>query len=524
MSDRVEYSRLVPESLQRQLQTYGELLGNTYKTEVSVQALQYTSAYVGNILRSRNLRAIEVQSDEVERAAKIANNLYSAPPLQILCIDGRVVPVLVGGFSAGIGGALRLPGGEVKEVVRDYLDPSGIYKIIPGSNLDNMFDQAFEKYDRINEILDSHIGCAAKKTDEMARGRSLSDDGLLKDVKRKKQIAQAMIKHVESKYQGTKQVTPIQFSFDPHNGFGYMGLETDEALTFAESAKGFNSEVLTSLTQSGKILSTQALVFDPKIQEVFMKNVFPIDWKNEYAQSADHFWTNISTMHAELIPYLKQKIKHIYKDTITEEELSDRALLLLSNAYSGFLHNYEQQYAYKEHVEEGINVSVGAYGPFDMPFFAVHNHDVDNLPGTVAFAATIVRGNRTSDRIAKPALFEKKSDFIEAPVVTMVAETLRLEDVSLDHITNMDFSDLPYVNWYNMTDSEFSTYLTTKQKDISFIEYDLLNDLRKKMIRLYTSRVSTADQLLEGNLIAFPVITGKNREIKAIIPFFMKGY
>ncbi len=73
---------------------------------------------------------------------------------------------------------------------------------------------------------------ASRGKSEDRNGRLPSDGELLQDIKRKREIAQAMKKYTQERYYGTKTIHPNQFSFDPHNGYGYMRLETDPALAF----------------------------------------------------------------------------------------------------------------------------------------------------------------------------------------------------------------------------------------------------------------------------------------------------
>lgn len=523
--EQVNRELLMNPSLKRQYDVFSGLMADLFFPRRSSRdiemkrAMQMTSDFQ-EIIFSRNERSQEVQMGEVKEAAVIANGLYTHPVFQTLCIDGRVLPVFVGGFSAGIGGSIRTPAGDLKEVVKDR---KGGNKILTGSNIDIMLDEAFKKNDEINELLDSHVSCAAKTKGETDRGKKPSDGGLLQDVKRKMDIAEAMIKHVEEKFHGKKKVNPIQISFDPHNGYAYMGLETPEALRIGEKRKGYDPDTLEELVLDGKVLSTHALSFDTTIKRAFESRLFTPDWKTQYPETAYQLWSNIYEMSDELLPIIVKKIMSIYGSFMPPNEVHDRALLLLTNAYSGFLHNYEQkEYPHGKHMEAGINITVGMHGPHEMPLFAVNDHDIDNLPGNTAFAATIVRANREAGRVVSGIL--EGQDFVEAPIPLMVTETVKNSNLTWKNIGDIDFSDLPFVDWFRMKDFEFEDYLIEKSPNIDAIEVRAINNLRKKMIRLYTPRVPTSEQFMRSDLVPLPVITDKNREIKAVIPFFIPGY
>src|SRR5690606_30084858 len=108
-------------------------------------------------------------------------------------------------------------------------------------------------------------------------------------------------------------IIPIQTSFDPHSGFLYMGLETDEALRYvSENGGEYTEKVLQDLVRKGKVLSTLQLIGDLQLDTVFLEHIFPLDWKAKYVESAGLFWKNISTFKESVLPAIEEKVKEVF--------------------------------------------------------------------------------------------------------------------------------------------------------------------------------------------------------------------
>src|SRR5205085_2843984 len=139
----------------------------------------------------------------------------------------------------------------------------------------------------------------------------------------------------------------------------------------------------------GKIISNEVLTTDAVVVSVFDEYDFPINWKKEYIQSAKSFWHAVSVMKKKILPFYYEKLQTIYPhlketDPQTKQELEIRAMLLLTNGFSGYLHRkhphgetHQQaniHYPYGVHTEEGIIISQGEFPPYSISMFALSSN------------------------------------------------------------------------------------------------------------------------------------------------------
>lgn len=495
------------------------------------RGMDFIHKFYLTFIGERNSRANEVESEDVQKAVEIASHLFGNPIFGVMCIDGRVLPTLFGGFPAKFGGFLRVPAGDLPEFVQGK--HNGL-TLLENSNFHRRLDDAFQKNNTVIQILDSHVACAAREKETKGRGEESNDHGLLRDVMRKREIAQAMIQHTETRHP-SKTVIPIQFSFDPHNGYGYMGLEKTNAVAYASQNGGFTPEVIKTLVgQSNRtygVISTEELAHGPGVEHVFRQHAFEINWKYNYGPSAIQFWTAIDRMRDTLLPLIRDRVCAIYPEKHDDREIEIRALLLLTNAFSGYLLN-QKSYEFNTHNEQCVVVSEGGYGPFATASFAVFSRARAQLATNVDFAASIVRDNRGAGRIHdQTANFGNEKSFKKAPVPVIVEEIVRgeLTDKDWEKIRAIDFSDLPSMqyrgaDWRTMTKHEFSVYINSKDPSIEWRVVEALNTLRERMAILYNPEQSTAAQLIDGAIVALPVLADAERRIQAIVPFILSGY
>lgn len=493
-------------------------------------------------LTDRNIRAEEVQSKHYEKIKNLANAQFPVPTLWNLCMDGRVKSVVINGMTAGVGGTIRVPGGILREFIRDE---TGNCTLRRKSNFASLLVNAlsWEHVDTISEVFDSHVGCAARNVEEQARGRNLTDMGLLSDVLHKKEMLQALNVFITTLYGNKKHVIGIQTSFDPHCGYLYMGLETDGALDIAkeraqEIAKKdgkkhrweYTGEVLRSLIHAEKIIFTEELVKLPEIKRVFENNVFVLNWEKDYIKTAETFWNNISNMKESLTPILQKKLISIYphlkkKDLLSSREVEERTMILLTNAYSGFLNNYYGTYPYGVHREECIKVSLGGFPPYDISAFVVLSSDEKNLVSNIELAAALVRANRAQERVEdRSGNFQDPEEFAQAPVPLIIQEILddELDQNEWDRVCSIMWDDMPH-DWDSLTDREFFSYLETKG-DIHLRVGIAMNNLRQKMAILFDPDQILSGRLVSHHKVALPVIVDKNRINYFIVPFIKHGF
>jgi hypothetical protein len=486
----------------------------------------------------RNQRADEVASETYTRVKDLANKQFVAPTLWNLCMDGRVLAILINGATSGVGSSIRVPGGILREFVRGK---DGKLQLIPTSNYARLLERAFYRYNAsiLYEVFDSHIACAARKAEELAHGYDALDDGLFADVLNKKEMADATSSFIEKKFGATKRVVTLQTSFNPHTGFLLMGLETKKAVSYAKNhGSVYTSEVLGALVQQKLLLSAEKLSKEKAVAAVFQSHLFDLDWREKYVQSADVFWHNIEKMRPLLLPIIVSKLEAIYPQLSNtkngKEELLERAALVLTNAYSGFLHNHhgktfggkaERDYPYGVHREEGVKVSEGGYPPYEISMFVVFSLDKKNLAANIELASALVRSNRREKRVLdRSGTFSDPVEFAKAPVPVIIQGIVRDEVSSeeWERVSRVDWSDLPE-NWDSMSAPDFYTYLQSKGQ-MSIAVANGINRLREKLSVLYDPDNPTSSHLIEHYKVALPVIVGKSRRNYFVVPFVKLGF
>lgn len=498
---------------------------------------KYLGVFFASLARERGARAADVESFEVHEAAEIANSIFKSPVFSMMCVDGRINPTLVFGMIAQMdGGVKETPAGDTNDFANTV---SGTVTLLPGSSTDLQIRSVFEKYDSVNQVLDSHVACAAREKHSVALGEPVFDHGLLQDVLRKSDMASAMRARVLKSHPG-KTVTPIQISYDPHDGYLFMGLETENALEAArKDGKGFTSEVLEKLTERGCVVHTKALIADPEISSVFESAygqlVHRHDWKENYRFTAHQFWRDIATMRPTLAPLLIKKLTDKngpFPEGLPDAELQDRAMLLLSNAFNGYCNNggpKQGHFEFAHHEETFVQVSKRDFRPCTNMGFSVDSTGLENLSGNVEFASTIVRANRLTKRVGAPDEYSAET-FAAAPIGVTVKEivTFEVSEEQWEALEGIDWSFLQTLrdgkDWTMLTKEEFLHELTDHHPHISADLASSFNNLREMMVALYDNRQGCRELLTSGKLVALPILTDKNRRFRCVTPFFLKGF
>ncbi len=355
-------------------------------------------------------------------------------------------------------------------------------------------------------------------------------------------MLEALHTYVQNEFGGTKQVIGIQTSFDPHNGFLYMGLETDAALATAkavaaESTKNdkkmhrweYPAEILDQLVTDKKIISTKSLATTPELEELFRKHAFSKNWATEYTEAATLFWKGIMAMKNAALPFIEEKLLHIYPRLRTQEklvvkELQERVMLLLTNAFSGYIHN-QQQYPYSVHREECIKISRGGYPPYEISAFVLLGSDEKNLCINIELAAALVRQNRKEGRVSdRSGFFTDPEEFAQAPIPLIIQAILEesLDPNTWENLSQIDWSDLPK-DWNRLSEREFFNYLETKG-ELPLTVAVAINDLRRRMAILFDPDQVIAGRLVSHHKVAVPVVVGNNRRNYFIVPFIKHGF
>jgi len=498
---------------------------NGRRNVLTPKDIEFLKSLLDELVAERNYRADEIE--DLAEATEIERELLPLPVYENHCIDGRTALVYTFGIVGKVRGvgATALPAGDMRECI---LSETGEMVIIPGSNLARMIDKSLEQNKTITQVLDSHLACAARKRWETARGNEWPDDGLMVDVLRKKKMGEAMKNYSA----GKGQVLPIQISFDVHNGFLHMGLETDPSLQAAKKAGGFTKDVLTDLQKKGQIFSTENLAMSPHIQDLFRSAYEQFDPKPDlktlYKVTGIQFWKALKEMAPKILPFIKKSLAKIYPDMQDVAEIQQRAMLLLASAFSGFCNNANGKYPYGEHEEAFISVTKRDFKPFkEYMAFAVASSDTQNVPGNVVFASEIVRTNRKVGRAQQHMdKYGSKEEFVKAPIAVMVKEIVDIEDdaqpIDWEKIEKIDWEFVRGIDWISMDSGEFQQHLIERGCfDMRIAK--AADNLRKNMAALCNYNTESASEILEGRLIPFPVLVDQSRRFRVLIPFHFKG-
>lgn len=563
-TDQATIEKYFPEHLQNQLddtmqlyRKYNEKLPESLQR--SERDFTFIEHFYASFLLDRNRRAADIEQERYQQIIEKARTILPARTFFVLCMDGRVKIIHTNGLSADTASAIRTPGGMLDEFIR--ID--GQLTLQENSPFAKMLIDSSQKGTCISQVFDSHYTCAARKGEEAATGHYPSDSGLFRDVIYKKEMAQAAKKFLQEN-SDCKNVSFFQTTFNPVTGYLYMGLERDEAQQFAQdkakqkalregrdverAAKHaeYSKEILKELITDGRIISTGQLITDEKIRAAFDRESFDIDRINKYVESAEKFWNKIEILWGELLPTLKEKLLKIYPDLASDqensnEELEERAILLLTNAFNTYLvnrkhnemqyldmddHEYEKMghYLFGVHNEAGVKVSEGGHPPYEIPMFVIYSNDIENLSERIELSSKLVRLNRIEGRVKDASgQFIDPDEFGEAPVCLVMQEIVR--DADNLSINNVDWKKLEKINWDDMPkdwdisdDEEFRKYLVAKGIGDVLLTDGILR-LRKKMARIYDPSQETATHLRDLYKTVLPIICNDHRKTHAIIPF-----
>ncbi len=476
----------------------------------------FLSGFYQELVAERNTKAIESISPQVLDAEQIVSRLFPYVTFRVFCTDGRISGPIVFGLPPGFGGMFKISAADIPDL---RFDQKGNPFFLEDSHFLQLLDQYFQNNERpMAEVFDSHIGCAARKLSEQELGKAPEDGGLYVDVMRKKAIVTTSLKYVNKKYP-EKEYFPSQFTFDPHNGYGYMGLETDSALAKAKKT-GFTSHVLKELVEDDLVISTQRVAMT--LKKIFTTEVFDIDWAGHYSDSMLHFWKALDHLanNSEVKQHIESKIRRIYPD-IDAKHLQQRVLLVLANAFNGFLQNHNRDYPFKEHREACGVVEERSNGPFkEIGAFLLHPKS-EKLARDIQLIRGIVMDNRKAGRITDfTETYNSPEEFIHAPVPFVVKGIVR-DNLSEDHwkvlkkLTGAwnEISDY----WFRLTENEFKDWLTSKTYgEIVVPISDAIVDLFEFMKKLYhTNEIYNLTS--HGKIAILPVIVDAKREIKTVL-------
>ncbi len=499
------------------------------------QELLFLDSMAQRYLTTRKERAVDLERDIFSQAIGLANSILLFPVYRVLCVDGRIHPPLLAGLITG--GSVRVPAGSLPDFIQ--AETSDKLFLPDDAYFAELLTQAFAGNDTIVEILDAHRGCAAAKEKAMLRTGGARDGGLLLNVQRQLGIKAAIEEWVERynvKTGAHKRAVVVHISSnpaDPAGGF-IIGLRKDACVAEARSRGGFTPEVLASLEEQGETISTNQLVstepFASALAQVATSHsLHSIDWGGSYAQSALVFWQAMDDLLK--VPKLIQTTRDIlvkvlpYLETDTLK-LDVHAKILIAGVLSTYL---QSQAKYTEHRERVCVITRHAErGPFssdmDMDSFTIFALDKD-IHHHVQLTLNLMRSIR--QKLLHPVFAEAATEesvqnaYIAAPGIFFVQEVLR-EDLDWSELEKTDWSDLAGIDWMTMSTYGFLSYI--KNKNISLPFALAIEDLRQIVARLYNPAHVTSRLLMEGDMVVFPVLAGKYRRPRIVVPFILGGY
>lgn len=498
----------------------------------------YLRNFTTTALEERAERARDVISPEVQTASNIADNFFTSEPYRLGCIDGRNKFIYAFGVPPDIGGDYRLPAGDPLEIKRG---PYGRMVIPKDSHYSEALSAVIKKSNgkRPAILLDSHIGCAARKimsdgTKQREDRKTYDDSGLLDDVKRKKEIAGAIHDFSQQETIGSDPLETVQYSYHPRTNYIYMGLERDENIEEADAMGGYTAEVLETMQQEGKILYTGDIAEHETVRTALERKLFRPDFKSNYRDSMRKFWSNIEALaeDTELMDAFESELTKVFPELDSSDDEHEyskqvKLQLLLLNTYMGYLNNVAGTVA-KDHTENTVVVTDREYGPFNhVSGFQVSRNSGD-IPADVDLGIGIILNNRESDghseAIRDVTGTYEDGEYINAPVSVLVQVVDREGLPDWDEMAETDFSDLGEFDWRKMPQNEFNQYIIEKRPGISAKALEDINRLREKARKLLEPYEPTSDKIINGDVHVTYVITDRNRNAKLILPLEYRGY
>ncbi len=427
--------------------------------------------------QSRIARASELDSKEVAKAQEIARKYIGADNHDFFatCVDGRNMPTVMFSKPPHVGGVLRSPAGIL----------SGF---MTGQKRDSVFiDYSTFVVRQISKLLrekasgtifyglDSHLACAARGQIHETEGGRQADAGLRSDILSKLMMARGILRlrqELLEQGQEVAEVIPTFFSFDPHSGGVWFGLETQvQQATLA--ADGYTDKQLQQLVKTGAVISSFSLLQEPLVHEALSKvlEAESADFRNNYAASLQKNWQAIEALYDEgnsqLFKYLLEKMTAIYQkagwlisdlDSFDQQNISKRTLrqkskFLLKNLVTRYsIAGVQKKWPFDHHQEEMVVITDGGYAPFPVTdAFAVFSRDLNGLLPNTKLTIDLIRSSRRQQKLHNPfkEITFSQADFVAAPVlISNKAIVKGLSQADWDQLSEIGLSEIfKRLNW-----------------------------------------------------------------------------
>lgn len=452
-------------------------------------------------LDSRYKRGKELDSVKVERARHLAQLYFDeaiedeVSILLDLCMDRRTRKTLITGIPGGFGGSLRSPGGRPEGFHRNgfgeelYLDPN--------SEFGGTIERTMKKNPHVVLVVDSHHGCARVNDFETGvRGEAPRASGVGIDRRYKGNMIKAINRFIQERNLG--KLTTLQVSFDPTTG--YLDLLDEEKY-------------------EDTVLSTNTVA--EELKDIFDQHTFPIDWLNDYENSALSFWQNILQLQSVSLPKVRNMLHKVYPNLSKDnpEKFELKARLALVSAFSGYLNTVsgDGKYPHNYHSEDlVVALSGGEHGPFrEAEAFEIPRSGID-FRTNAQYATNLVRRYRQEGNPTTPVPLILQYR-VNAP------HTMAMEDASL--LTEEISRDIAERDWNNMSYQDLIRYVIHNFPGVDDRQTPAdyaasFADLVMDFVGIYSRDVQDEfrESIYTGAIVPIAVLTDKNGAPFAIFP------
>lgn len=482
---------------------------------------EFLKHFFTEFLKVRLSRSKELNSPEIREVNDKIIGLFGSKLGITSCMDGRLPLTAIWGFPMEAVRAMRVPGGDIPGFYLDLeagetrLDPSSLFaRKIEG--------QSDKEHPTRFQVLNAHKSCAARGAIETNLGSKPKDGGLFQDVKKKREMGIALERQFG--------IVPIIFVPDPETGFGYMGLGQDGLLKekIGINEKQYDDDIIADLVKDGRVISTKDIA--DEMADKFAEFPVDVDWEQNYTRTAVQFWSNIASMSEdpEVLNHVESKMRAVYSEgngiekIRSEEEMRVRSLLVLSNAYLGWLYGQKGGHPYKEHTESCVVIDFKNKGPFNRYTAFVVAPDIASVDDNTLMAQTIVRANRIGKKVVDDSeLYPTPEQFREAPVPVILKTEIPAQstDAIWEDLKNLDWSEIQN-SWITMPEAIFEQWALTKlgaQRHTTVVEtVNTLLEMRRNLQKLY--RGSTQVLIERGGIVVLPILVSEDRKPQTIVP------
>lgn len=509
--------------------------------------------------KSRIARATDLDSAEVSNAQDRARRYIGADNHDFFatCVDGRNMPTVMFSKPPHVGGVLRAPAGILSGFMAGQTRNSVFidYSTYVVKQISKLLQE--KAGSTIFYGLDSHLACAARGQIHETEGGRQKDAGLRSDILSKLMMARGILRlRTELLEQGKEvaHVVPSFFSFDPHSGGVWFGLEA-YVYNPEIAADGFTEEQLNELLKNEQVISSFALLQEEIVISSLKKFMVAktADFRFDYAHSLQKNWEVIELLYDEgksdLFKFLLEKMLKVYNkagfligklDSFDQRSISERTIkqktkFLLKNLVTRYsIAGNDEKWPYDHHQEEMVVITDGGYAPFSATdAFAVFSRDLNSLLANTKLTIDLIRSSRRQNKLQN--IFEEiplsQADFVAAPVLVSnkaIVKNLKqkdwqaLSDIGLNEIfAKLNWDDNDVLDWQKSDVSKLILAAVNKKNiylevsgTLRLIDsvYELFNRMRLMLKDKYFRQM-----MFSGNVLVLNTLVDENRFPRMIL-------